>query len=253
MSIKPKYAFPREIWDKISRQLPLWSALDSSKVFGFSLDASRQKHAAVWRLIFRNNEWLQLITEQLKLSPILIGADLKALYEDSDGSKQAYLALCTPSKPNQLQAYHPAFLQSLQPHKICSDGTIAFTRSGLRLYAPLFTDPIYTIPSIRRLFRGDGKEIKSAYLDFNTSSTYSYTQFGSDFIAGKNGKNPSLDDINQMCFLKTSPSSGVLIFSTLRMSKEAEDIQRVLEVLTTLVVNCARKGFPRYLSKGYEG
>lgn len=244
--------FPQEIWNKISRQLPLWSALNSSKVFRFSLDTSRKKHAATWQLVFRNNKWLQLVTEQLKLSPKLIGAGLKLLYEDPDSSKDVYLALCVPSDSNQLQAYYSTFLQSLQPHEFLSDGTILFTRSDLRLYAPLPTNSIYTVPSIRQLFRDDGKGITSAYLDFNTSSTYTYTQFGSEFIAGKNGKNPSLDDIDQMCHFKTSPSSEILMFSTLHWSEDIEDTRRVVRCLTELIRNCGEKGWPRYLSKGYK-
>lgn len=226
---------PQEIWNKISRQLPPWSALTSSRAFGFQLDASRQKHTAVWQHIFRNDKWLRIVTERLKLNPVLIGADLKALFGVSKLVNPSFLVLCTLGESNQLPAYYQAFLQSLQPHKIHSDGSIVFTQSGLVLYAPVPTRNRYTIPNIKRLFQNDGSRLKSAYLSFDTSATYKYKQFASDQILGKNGKNPTLDEIDQLCCVRvSSPSIPLIVLTTLRAPDELDTL---LELLVSIANN----------------
>ncbi|KAH7378548.1 hypothetical protein BKA64DRAFT_648555 [Cadophora sp. MPI-SDFR-AT-0126] len=229
---------PQDVWHEISRHLPLWSALKSSNVLGFSLDATRKKHAALCRLIFRNSEWLQDITERLGLSPVLIGAALKVLFNTPNITDKAYLVLCVPTSRG-LRADDPAFLRSLQPHKICADGSIAFTNSNLILYAPLSANPIYTIPNIQRLFQDSGKELQSAYLAFDTTSTYKFREFGSRYITGKKGKNPTLEDIDEMCYLRTGPSSSLYIFSTLHMTRDVGALERILSAMAEITENSA--------------
>jgi hypothetical protein len=227
-------ALPQEIWDKISRQLPPWSALTSSNHFRLLLDTSRQNHSRIWDLIFRNNNWLRIIVEQLRIGLVLIGADLKNLFDKSDSTIPSRLVLCPTQLSSNMQQYYSIFLQSLQPHKINLDGSITFPQSNLTLYYPTWKNKQYFLPNIQQFFQFDKNTIASAYLEFDTSSTYKYKQLGSECIAGKKGRKPTWEDIERICWIKRSSSTPAIMFFA------TEDIEEVLLLMVGLVEALAR-------------
>ena len=145
----------QEICDKISKQLPPWSALTSSKLFKLqvsSLDPSRQKHTDIWRLLFRNNKWMRIITEELKLDLVLIGPGLKTLFNKPDSTLASTLVLCTTKGSKEWNLLYSEFLKSLQPYKINANGSITLSQSCLTLYYPThYLEGTYFLPTIQQL------------------------------------------------------------------------------------------------------
>jgi len=72
----------QELWAKIFSYLPTFLLMDVARDWGMQSTASQKAHESLWKTLFKDESWLQDITERFQLDPTLIGPDLQRYYRD---------------------------------------------------------------------------------------------------------------------------------------------------------------------------
>lgn len=113
----------QEIWDKVVRDLPSFSARVTAQIFGFKLgNRMLDNHSRVWDTIFRDQTWA-LKAREAGLNPTLIGSNLIAYYKYQRAPNTSYMCLWSgPDSRWMRRAFlcspenFELFLKCLKPH-----------------------------------------------------------------------------------------------------------------------------------------
>lgn len=109
----------QELWDMIASKLPAISARNAAHTLHFPLSSSQSQHCKAWGAIFKNESWINKITSECKVNPILISPA-----RTKDYSRYMTLVINDNSGDSR---YHPQlFLDSLQPYQIINKDEIKF-------------------------------------------------------------------------------------------------------------------------------
>lgn len=170
-------ALPLEVRDAIGAHLPPLSRVPLAQVHGARrqplLSGYQSNPARIWRLIFKNDEWIEAVLRDENTMPCLVGSDLRKIYEggDTDGTK---LALLTNDWTwGNAFRYKKLLLSSLQKHEYDEQSSVVFLlRSGIQLSIQdcISRNQWISMKAPSDLFKGERKSLSTNALYYTEST-----------------------------------------------------------------------------------
>lgn len=165
---------PRELIDRIFHYSPSVSTANATLAFGFEPRKTDELHGALWRAIFKSDQWLNKITE-IGANPVLIGANLENFCFPGKPRepKSVYIVLHSDDRYDEVRYHRELFFQCLwEQHQFNEKRREIRFPWGITLNV---SEPLYYQESeflklkkrnLRQLFSYKDKQLRSQYSFF---------------------------------------------------------------------------------------
>ncbi len=207
--MSPLPLMPQELWNNVSSRLSTLGAVSAADIFGFGIDSSQRKHAAVWRKIFKDDIWA-LRAVKAGLNPFLLGSNLLQLYHKGTFQKPLFLVLRVCDDSGDCQYDADTLFTSLQPHTYdIKTKEVTFPEGIIINVHDIVSAPKEIKVDIRRvLHQGWPRHLRTSYIHWEDKK-YRIRQLTRKSMRGELLKKAAnFDSISKYCFLDIKNPNG---------------------------------------------